>query len=100
MMWQPHTTIQNKVSRLAADTLLAALMEKFRPHTIEIIGLDLWRHLGGPWQRESSAMFGQDRRKGSPWHESELSGNSAFKRALMSFDVGGCAPVQKRKSLP
>lgn len=55
--WQPHITIQNKVSRIAADTLHAALVSEFRPHTIEIIGIDLWRYLGGPWQYETSAMF-------------------------------------------
>ncbi|MGV8938573.1 MAG: 2'-5' RNA ligase family protein [Allorhizobium sp.] len=55
--WQPHITIQNKVSRLAADTLHAALVSEFKPHTIEIIGVDLWRYLGGPWQHEASAMF-------------------------------------------
>ncbi|THV12460.1 2'-5' RNA ligase family protein [Rhizobium rhizophilum] len=59
--WQPHITVQNKVSKLAAATLHAELMEGFRPHTIEIIGLDLWRYLGGPWQHESFAMFGQAR---------------------------------------
>ncbi|MFP3546944.1 2'-5' RNA ligase family protein [Rhizobium sp. SIMBA_035] len=59
--WQPHITVQNKVTRLAADTLHAALLEKFRLHPIEIIGLDLWRYLGGPWQHETSAIFGQDR---------------------------------------
>lgn len=59
--WQPHITIQNKASKLAADALHAALMEKFRPHTIEITGLDLWRYLGGPWQHETSATFGQAR---------------------------------------
>jgi hypothetical protein len=57
--WQPHITVQNKVSRSAANTLHTALLEKFRPHTIEINGLDLWRYLGGPWQHESSAMFCQ-----------------------------------------
>jgi 2'-5' RNA ligase len=59
--WQPHITIQNKATKLAADTLHAALKEKFRPHTIEIIGLDLWRYLDGPWQHETSAMFGRGR---------------------------------------
>lgn len=59
--WQPHITIQNKVSKLAADSLHAALTREFQPHTIEIIGLDLWRYLGGPWQLEGSALFGQDR---------------------------------------
>jgi 2'-5' RNA ligase len=59
--WQPHITIQNKVSRSAADALHAALMETFQPHTIEIIGLDLWRYLGGPWQHETSALLGQAR---------------------------------------
>lgn len=59
--WQPHITIQNKVSKLAADSLHAALTREFQPHTIEIIGLDLWRYLGGPWQHESLAIFGQVR---------------------------------------
>lgn len=59
--WQPHITVQNKVSKLAAGTLHTALVEKFRPHTIEIIGLDIWRYLGGPWEHESSAMFGEPR---------------------------------------
>jgi 2'-5' RNA ligase len=59
--WQPHITIQNKVSKLSADTLHAALARDFRPHTIEIIGLDLWRYLGGPWQHETSALFDRAR---------------------------------------
>jgi 2'-5' RNA ligase len=57
--WQPHITIQNKVSKLAADALHAVLSREFRPHTVEIIGLDLWRYLGGPWQHETSALFSQ-----------------------------------------
>ncbi|WP_409201835.1 2'-5' RNA ligase family protein [Rhizobium sp. NZLR8] len=57
--WQPHITIQNKVSRLVADTLHVSLVREFRPHPIEIVGLDLWRHLNGPWQHETFAMFGK-----------------------------------------
>lgn len=56
--WQPHITIQNKVSRLAADSLYAALSATFQPHPVAIAGLDLWRYLDGPWQHEASAMFG------------------------------------------
>lgn len=57
--WQPHITIQNKVSKLTADTLHAALVSEFRPHTIEIVGLDLWRYVNGPWRHERSVMFGK-----------------------------------------
>lgn len=55
--WQPHITVQNKVSRSAADSLHAELKASFQPHPIEIVGLDLWRYLDGPWQHETSVMF-------------------------------------------
>jgi hypothetical protein len=59
--WQPHITIQNKASREAADTLCKELGESFRPHSIEITGLELWHYLGGPWKHEASLNFGEDR---------------------------------------
>ncbi|OJF94946.1 2'-5' RNA ligase family protein [Pararhizobium antarcticum] len=56
--WQPHITIQNKVSKQAADTLHAALMTEFQPHAIAITGLDLWLYQNGPWQHERTVLFG------------------------------------------
>lgn len=56
--WQPHITIQNKAPRTTADRLYNELSADFRPHPIDIVGLDLWRYLDGPWQHEMSVMFG------------------------------------------
>ncbi|WP_430242625.1 2'-5' RNA ligase family protein [Neorhizobium sp. DAR64861/K0K2] len=59
--WQPHITIQNKVSKDRADRLYQELRATFQPHTIEIKGVDLWKYLDGPWQHETSAIFAEDR---------------------------------------
>ena len=55
--WQPHITIQNKVSRAVADATYQKLAIDFRPHSIEIVGLDLWRYMGGPWEHHTSQAF-------------------------------------------
>jgi hypothetical protein len=55
--WQPHITVQNKVSRAAADTLHLKLSSEFEPRSIVVEGLELWKYLGGPWQLEHSALF-------------------------------------------
>ncbi|MDK1494339.1 2'-5' RNA ligase family protein [Sinorhizobium sp. 7-81] len=39
--WQPHITIQNMVSRSAADALHSTLRMGLRSHPVEIVGLDL-----------------------------------------------------------
>lgn len=51
--WQPHITIQNKVSKTVSDALYRELSGSFRPTPIGVVGLDLWRYLGGPWQEEA-----------------------------------------------
>lgn len=56
--WQPHITIQNKVSRSQADTLYRELSSDFQARDITITGLDLWRYLDGPWAAETSILFG------------------------------------------
>lgn len=56
--WQPHITIQNKVARDKADELHRDLQARFEPWPIEIVGLDLWAYLGGPWQHMAFAPFG------------------------------------------
>lgn len=50
--WQPHITIQNRVSKTGADSLYRHLSEKFVPSQIRITGLELWRYLDGPWKAE------------------------------------------------
>lgn len=56
--WRPHITIQNKVARVKADELHRDLQARFEPWSIEIVGLDLWAYLGGPWQHLAFAPFG------------------------------------------
>jgi 2'-5' RNA ligase len=58
--WQPHITIQNKASKDRADRLYQELRAEFQPHQIEIIGVDLWKYLDGPWQHATSAIFADD----------------------------------------
>lgn len=55
--WRPHITVQNKVSKVIADSLCKKLSEDFVPHTIGVTGLDLWRYLGGPWRHEATFDF-------------------------------------------
>ncbi|WP_370689655.1 2'-5' RNA ligase family protein [Ensifer adhaerens] len=55
--WQPHITVQNRVSRSAADTLHRQLTHDFKPRSLTLEGLDLWRYLGGPWQLERAVCF-------------------------------------------
>jgi hypothetical protein len=55
--WRPHITIQNKVPRATADALYRDLTASLEPHTIEILGLDLWNYLGGPWEHLAFAPF-------------------------------------------
>lgn len=55
--WQPHITVQNRVSRTAADTLHQQLTHDFKPRSVMLEGLDLWRYLGAPWQLERTVSF-------------------------------------------
>ncbi|MBB1251648.1 2'-5' RNA ligase family protein [Rhizobium sp. G21] len=51
--WRPHITIQNKVERPKADALHRDLSTSFKPWHIEIVRLDLWAYLGGPWEHKA-----------------------------------------------
>jgi hypothetical protein len=55
--WRPHITIQNKVERPKADALHRDLHASFKPWQIEIVGLDLWAYLSGPWQHAAFEPF-------------------------------------------
>jgi len=55
--FHPHVTIMNKAEPTAAKALLAAMQPLFTPWTFTLIGLDLWRYLGGPWEAAGSFRF-------------------------------------------
>lgn len=55
--WQPHITIQNKVTREKADLLFEDLSADFEPHRISITGVDLWLYKGGPWEHRAHLPF-------------------------------------------
>lgn len=55
--WQPHITIQNKVERRVADTLVRQLEAAFLPRPLGIRGLGLHRYLNGPWERVAVYPF-------------------------------------------
>lgn len=52
--WRPHITIQNTVERAAADRLYEDLQRSFRPLSAQVVGLDLWHYLDGPWGHEAT----------------------------------------------
>jgi 2'-5' RNA ligase superfamily len=45
-----HITVQNKVDSQTAARLHAELALGFEPHDVPVVGLGLWRYLGGPWE--------------------------------------------------
>lgn len=52
--WRPHITVQNKAPVAQANRLHRELTDSFCPHDIKIVGLDLWRYLGGPWASQAT----------------------------------------------
>lgn len=45
-----HVTVQNKVTPEVARATLAALTAAFEPWTFDVVGVDVWRYLDGPWE--------------------------------------------------
>jgi hypothetical protein len=45
-----HVTVQNKADPAAAAWLHAELAAAFVPYEVCVVGLGLWRYLGGPWE--------------------------------------------------
>nr|WP_295660998.1 2'-5' RNA ligase family protein [Polymorphobacter sp.] len=45
-----HVTIQNKVTPEVAKATLAALTEGFEQWSFDVVGIDVWRYLDGPWE--------------------------------------------------
>ena len=52
-----HVTVQNKADPAAAERLRAELAAGFAPYDVEIVGLGLWRYLGGPWEPVRTFAF-------------------------------------------
>lgn len=48
--WQPHVTIQNKVTAREARMLQNAIKVDFQPRPLAIRGLAAWRYREGPWE--------------------------------------------------
>lgn len=57
--FRPHITIQNKAEPAEAKALSSALTATFEPVRFTIVGLDLWRYLGGPWKAAGQFRFRQ-----------------------------------------
>ena len=55
--FQPHVTIQNKVSPDEARRLHESLARAFQPFPVRGSGLLLWRYRGGPWDAAGSFPF-------------------------------------------
>lgn len=55
--FQPHVTIQNKVTPEAARELLERLSDTWEPVTAQGRGLQLWRYRGGPWEGAGTFLF-------------------------------------------
>lgn len=56
--WRPHVTIQNKVPVAEAALLKEQLSAAFRPRSLAIVGVGIWRYRGGPWEQVSRHLFG------------------------------------------
>lgn len=52
-----HITVQNKVAPDVALRLHAQLSAEFAPHDVQVVGLGLWRYLGGPWEPVRRFLF-------------------------------------------
>jgi hypothetical protein len=45
-----HVTVQNKVTPEVARATLATLTSGFVPWRFDVVGIDVWRYLDGPWE--------------------------------------------------
>jgi 2'-5' RNA ligase len=56
--FNPHVTVQNKVSPTHARQTYDALQTVFEPFDFVIEGLELWHYRGGPWEAAGRFPFG------------------------------------------
>ncbi len=55
--FDPHVTVQNKVTPAAAKATLAGLTASFRPFATRAIAIAIWRYCDGPWEALTSVPF-------------------------------------------
>ena len=55
--WQPHLTVQNKVAAKDARRLHDMLQNDFTPCEGMVLGIGVWRYLGGPWEKLGHQAF-------------------------------------------
>jgi hypothetical protein len=55
--FQPHVTVQNKVTAAQARATLAQLEAGFVPFATRATGIAIWRYLGGPWEPLGTVAF-------------------------------------------
>ena len=55
--FQPHVTVQNKVTPAKAKATLAALEAAFLPFETRVLAVEIWRYLGGPWEALATVAF-------------------------------------------
>jgi len=54
---QPHVTVQNKVEPETARWLQKKLEIEFDPFVATGVAIDIWRYLGGPWEKIATLPF-------------------------------------------
>ena len=57
--FKPHITIQNKVAPDEARKLYEELRADWQTRTGNVVGLQLWHYLGGPWKLAKEFAFGK-----------------------------------------
>ncbi|WP_165246679.1 2'-5' RNA ligase family protein [Paludisphaera soli] len=55
--YNPHVTIQNKVTAEEARETLAAVRREWIPSVARVEGIDVWEYLGGPWEHHARLPF-------------------------------------------
>jgi 2'-5' RNA ligase len=55
--FEPHVTVQNKVSPSEAATLLSVLRSQFEPFEVLATGVQCWHYLDGPWELVQEFVF-------------------------------------------
>ncbi len=62
--FQPHMTLQNKVTSSVARATLQVLERSFLPFETHAIAIAIWRYLGGPWEALGQVAFRGNSGKG------------------------------------
>lgn len=55
--YQPHVTVQNKVTAVVARALYEEMQESWKTLMAQGEGLLLWRYCGGPWELVEQFLF-------------------------------------------